>query len=126
MELFFEQFPIVVRSLNIGFLQTLKLFFVTLAGAFPLGLVIAFGSMSRFSPLRYLSRLLVWVIRGTPLMIQMLIIYFFPGLLLHNPIWGGGQSGRFLAASVAFILNYACYFYEIYRGGIQGNPVGPT
>ncbi len=126
MELFFEQFPIVVRSLNIGFLQTLKLFFVTLAGAFPLGLVIAFVSMSRFSPLRYLSRLLVWVIRGTPLMIQMLIIYFFPGLLLHNPIWGGGQSGRFLAASVAFILNYACYFSEIYRGGIQGIPVGQT
>ncbi len=126
MELFFEQFPIVVRSLNIGFLQTLKLFFVTLAGAFPLGLVIAFGSMSRFSPLRYLSRLLVWVIRGTPLMIQMLIIYFFPGLLLHNPIWGGGQTGRFLAASVAFILNYACYFSEIYRGGIQGIPVGQT
>lgn len=126
MELFFEQFPIVVRSLNIGFLQTLKLFFVTLAGAFPFGLVIAFGSMSRFSPLRYLSRLLVWVIRGTPLMIQMLIIYFFPGLLLHNPIWGGGQSGRFLAASVAFILNYACYFSEIYRGGIQGIPVGQT
>ncbi len=126
MELFFEQFPIVVRSLNIGFLQTLKLFFVTLAGAFPLGLVIAFVSMSRFSPLRYLSRLLVWVIRGTPLMIQMLIIYFFPGLLLHNPIWGGGQTGRFLAASVAFILNYACYFSEIYRGGIQGIPVGQT
>ena len=126
MELFFEQFPIVVRSLNIGFLQTLKLFFVTLAGAFPLGLVIAFGSMSRFSPLRYLSRLLVWVIRGTPLMIQMLIIYFFPVLLLHNPIWGGGQTGRFLAASVAFILNYACYFSEIYRGGIQGIPVGQT
>ena len=126
MELFFEQFPIVVRSLNIGFLQTLKLFFVTLAGAFPLGLVIAFGSMSRFSPLRYLSRLLVWVIRGTPLMIQMLIIYFFPGLLLHNPIWGGGQTGRFLAASVAFLLNYACYFSEIYRGGIQGIPVGQT
>ncbi len=59
-------------------------------------------------------------------MIQMLIIYFFPGLLLHNPIWGGGQSGRFLAASVAFILNYACYFSEIYRGGIQGIPVGQT
>lgn len=126
MELFYEQFPIVVRSLNIGFLQTLKLFFVTLAGAFPLGLVIAFGSMSRFLPLRYFSRLLVWIIRGTPLMIQMLIIYFFPGLLLHNPIWGGGQSGRFLAASVAFILNYSCYFSEIYRGGIQGIPIGQT
>ncbi len=126
MELFLEQFPIVVKSLNIGFLQTLKLFSITLAGAFPLGLVIAFGSMSRFRPLRYISKLLVWVIRGTPLMIQLLIIYFFPGLLLHNPIWGGGQSGRFLAASVAFILNYACYFSEIYRGGIQGIPIGQT
>lgn len=126
MQLMIEQFPIVIRSLNIGFLQTLKLFFVTLIGAFPLGLVIAFGSMSHFRPLRYFSRLLVWIIRGTPLMIQLLIIYYFPGLVLHNPIWGGSESGRFLAASVSFILNYACYFSEIYRGGIQSIPVGQT
>lgn len=126
MQLFMEQFPIVIRSLNIGFLQTLKLFFVTLIGAFPLGLVIAFGSMSHFRPLRYLSKVLVWIIRGTPLMIQLLIIYYFPGLVLHKPIWGGGESGRFLAASVSFILNYACYFSEIYRGGIQSIPVGQT
>lgn len=126
MELILEQMPIVIHALNVGFVQTLKLFFVTLTGAFPLGLVIAFGSMSRFRPLRYFTRLLVWVIRGTPLMIQLLIIYYFPGLVLHNPIWGGGEAGRFLAASVSFILNYACYFSEIYRGGIQGIPVGQT
>ncbi|MDE6218907.1 MAG: amino acid ABC transporter permease [Lachnospiraceae bacterium] len=126
MQLIIEQFPIVIHSLNIGFLQTLKLFFVTLTGAFPLGLVIAFGSMSHFGPLRYFSKVLVWMIRGTPLMIQLLIIYYFPGLVLHNPIWGGGESGRFLAASVSFILNYACYFSEIYRGGIQSIPVGQT
>lgn len=126
MQLIIEQFPIVIRSLNIGFLQTLKLFFVTLIGAFPHGLIIAFGSMSHFSPLKYLARFLVWIIRGTPLMIQLLIIYYFPGLILHNPIWGGGESGRFLAASVSFILNYACYFSEIYRGGIQSIPIGQT
>lgn len=126
MELFLEQLPIVIRSLNIGFVQTLKLFFITLIGAFPLGLVIAFGSMSRFLPLRYFTKLFVWIIRGTPLMIQLLIVYFFPGLVLHNPIWGSGESGRFLAASLAFIVNYACYFSEIYRGGIQAVPVGQT
>ena len=124
MELILEQMPIVIRSLNVGFLQTLRLFFVTLIGAFPLGLIIAFGSMSRFKPLSYFTRVVVWVVRGTPLMIQLLIIYYFPGLVLDNPIWGGGESGRFLAASVSFILNYACYFSEIYRGGIQGVPVG--
>lgn len=116
--------PIVIKSLNIGFLQTLKLFLVTLIGAFPLGLVIAFGSMSRFTPLRWFSRLVVWIIRGTPLMLQMLIIYYFPGLVFHNNIWGSGEAGRFIAASVSFIINYSCYFSEIYRGGIQGVPVG--
>ena len=124
MELILEQMPIVIRALNIGFIQTLKLFFVTLIGAFPLGLVIAFGSMSRFKPLSFVTKIIVWIIRGTPLMIQLLIIYYFPGLVLHTPIWGGGEGGRFLAAAVSFILNYACYFSEIYRGGIQGVPVG--
>lgn len=124
MEEIFEQFPIVIQALNVGFLQTLKLFFVTLLGAVPLGLIIAFGSMSRFRPLSYLTKIIVWIIRGTPLMIQLLIIYFFPGLVLDNPIWGGGEAGRFMAASVAFIFNYACYFSEIYRGGIQGVPHG--
>ena len=120
---FSEQFPIVVQALSVGFLQTLKLFFVTLLGAVPLGLIISFGSMSRFKPLSFVTKIIVWIIRGTPLMIQLLIIYFMPGLLGNN-IWGGGESGRFLAASVAFIFNYACYFSEIYRGGIQGVPKG--
>lgn len=124
MELFWEQLPIVLKSLNVGFIQTLKLFFVTLMGAIPLGLVIAFGSMSRFRPLSWLVKIFVAVIRGTPLMIQLLIVYFFPGLVLDNPIWGSGESGRFLAASAAFIVNYACYFSEIYRGGIQSVPLG--
>ena len=120
---FAEQFPIVIQALNTGFLQTLKLVFVTLLGAIPLGLIISFGSMSRFKPLSYFTKIIVWIIRGTPLMIQLLIIYFMPGLMGNN-IWGGGESGRFLAASIAFIFNYACYFSEIYRGGIQGVPKG--
>ena len=124
MDLFFEQLPVVLGALNTGFLQTLKLFFVTLLGAFPLGLLIALGSMSKFKPLSYLMKFIVWIVRGTPLMIQLLIIYYFPGLVFHNPVWGGGEGGRFVAASVSFIVNYACYFSEIYRGGIQGIPVG--
>lgn len=119
-----EQMPIVIHSLNVGFIQTLKLFFVTLIGALPLGLIISFGSMSKFRPLKYLTKTFVWIIRGTPLMIQLLIIYYFPGLVLHNPIWGGGENGRFLASAVSFIINYACYFSEIYRGGIEGVPLG--
>ena len=124
METILQQLPIVLNSLNIGFLQTLKLFCVTLLGAVPLGLVIAFGSMTRFKPVSVFTRVVVWIVRGSPLMIQLLIIYYFPGLVLNNPIWGGGESGRFTAAAVAFIFNYACYFSEIYRGGIQSIPVG--
>ena len=124
MQLFLQQFPIVVRSLNTGFAQTLKLFFVTLIGAMPLGLLISFGSMSRFKPLSAFTRIIVWIVRGSPLMIQLLIIFYFPGMVLGNPIWGGKESGRFAAAAVAFIINYACYFSEIYRGGIQSVPLG--
>ena len=124
MDLIREQFPIVIHSLNIGFLQTLKLFFVTLIGALPLGLVISFGTTSRFKPVRAVINTIVWLFRGTPLMIQLLIIYYFPGLVLHNPVWGGGETGRFTAAAVSFILNYACYFAVIYRGGIQSVPKG--
>ncbi len=119
-----EQFPIVFQALNEGFLQTLKLFFVTLAGALPLGLVISFGSMSKFAPLKWLTRMFVGLIRGTPLMIQLLIIFYFPGLVLGKNIWGSGEAGRFTAASISFIINYAAYFSEIYRGGIQGIPLG--
>ena len=124
MELFFEQLPIVVKSLNIGLLQTLRLFAVTLLGAIPLGLIICFGSMSKRKLVRAPFKILIWIIRGTPLMIQLLIIFFFPGLVLHKPIWGGDEAGRFAASAVAFIINYACYFSEIYRGGIQAIPVG--
>ena len=124
MELFMEQLPIVIKSLNIGFWQTLKLFFVTLLGALPLGLVISFGSMSRFKPLSYFTQIVVWIVRGTPLMIQLLIIYYMPGLVFQTPIWGSGENGRFLASALAFIFNYACYFSEIYRGGILSVPVG--
>ena len=125
-ENFIEQFPTVFSALNTGFLQTLKLFLVTLAGAIPLGLIICFGSMSRFKPLSWLVNGIIWVVRGSPLMIQLLIIFYFPGLVLGNNIWGSGETGRFQAASVAFVFNYACYFSEIYRGGIQGVPVGQT
>ena len=91
MQLFLKQFPIVVQSLNIGFLQTMKLFFVTLLGAIPLGLVIALGSMSRVKPLSALTRVVVWIVRGSPLMIQLLIIFYFPGIVLGNPIWSASQ-----------------------------------
>jgi len=102
-----------------GFKITVILFLITLAGALPLGLVIAFGSMSKFKPLRYLTRGLVWVIRGTPLMLQVILVFYGPGLIL-------GMQGldRFPAVVVAFIVNYAAYFSEIYRGGIESIPAG--
>lgn len=117
------EFQTVIHALNTGFVRTLQLFFVTVVGALPLGLVISFGSMNRFMPLRLLTKLLVWIIRGTPLVLQIVILFYVPGLKgIH--IWNGGETGRFTAVSVAFIINYACYFSEIYRGGIQGIPVG--
>lgn len=112
------EFRTVIEALNQGFLRTLELFFVTLIGALPLGLIISFGSMSRFAPLRWLTKTLVWIVRGTPLVLQIIAIFYVPGLLGFY-IWGGGDSGRFTAVSVAFIINYAFYFSEIYRGGIQ-------
>lgn len=124
IETIIEQLPVVFEALNIGFLQTLKLFVITLLGAIPLGLIIAFGSMSKFKPLSKFTKFLVWIVRGSPLMIQLLIIYYFPGLVMHNNVWGSGEAGRFIASAVAFIINYACYFSEIYRGGIQGVPKG--
>lgn len=121
---FIEQFPIVFDALNVGFIQTLKLFIITLVGAIPLGLVVSFGSMSKFKPLSAVVKTLVWVIRGTPLMLQLLVIYYLPGLVFHNNIWGSGEEGRFIASVAAFIINYSCYFSEIYRGGIQAVPHG--
>lgn len=109
----------VTLQLLAGFWESLKVFLLTLAFALPLGLVICFGSMSRFSPLRKLSRGFVWVIRGTPLMLQLIIIFYGPGLM-----FGLSAMPRFTATIVAFVINYACYFSEIYRGGIESIPKG--
>ena len=117
-------FITVVNSLNTGFLKTLEIFILTLAGAIPLGLVICLGAMSKLGALRGILKTIVWVIRGTPLMLQLLIIYYGPGLILGNNWWGSGERGRFIATIVAFIINYACYFSEIFRGGIQAIPIG--
>ena len=114
----------VFASLADGFIKTLEIFFLTLAGALPLGLLIAFGSMSRLRPLRAVVKFIVWIVRGTPLMLQLIVIYYGPGLFLGNNIWGTGTPGRFVAVLAAFIFNYACYFSEIYRGGIESIPAG--
>ncbi len=119
-------FLTVTLSLLEGFLGTLKLFALTLIFALPLGLIISFGSMSRFAALRLPIRFIIWVVRGTPLLLQLLVIYYGPGIILHSNVWGSGDDGRFTAALVAFVVNYACYFSEIYRGGIQSIPVGQT
>ena len=175
-------FQTVISALNEGFVQTLKLFVVTLVGSIPLGLIICFGSMSRWAPLGFLgrkyfsqgeaitralengetvkgrddavltadmarnrarrckawgrlllgfrpisliSRFVVWIIRGTPLMLQLLIIFYIPGYVLANNPWSFPE-GRFAAAAVMFVINYACYFSEIYRGGIEAVPKGQT
>lgn len=109
----------VTLTLLEGLVTTLKLFFLTLVFALPLGLVISFGSMSRFTPLRLLVKYVVWVIRGTPLLLQVLVVFYAPGLLFHLPL-----LPRFTAALVSFVINYACYFSEIFRGGIQSVPAG--
>ncbi len=104
----------VFTKLFQGFLTTLQIFGLTLVFALPLGLLVAFGSMSKFKPLKYLMRGIVWVIRGTPLMLQILVVCYGPGLLglpaMRSPM---------LAVVIAFVINYACYFSEIYRGGIE-------
>lgn len=115
---------VILERLTGAFALNCELFFLTLLFSLPLGLVVAFGSMSRCAPLRGVVKTFVWVIRGTPLMLQIIVIYLGPGLLgMTNP-WPSGASGRLVAAVVAFAINYACYFSEIYRGGIQGVPVG--
>ena len=102
-----------------GFKYTLLIFFITLVAAIPLGLPIALGSMSRFKPLRWLSRAFVWVIRGTPLMLQIMVVFYVPGLVFGTPF-----RSRIIAVIIAFIINYAAYFSEIYRGGIESIPKG--
>ena len=112
-------FQQVMMELTTGSVKTLEIFFLTLIGSLPLGLLISFGTMSRFLPLKGLMKTIVWIVRGTPLMLQLIIIYYGPGLILGANIWGMGSEGRFIAVLVAFIINYACYFSEIYRGGIE-------
>ncbi len=104
----------VTLSLMKGMLTTFQLFALTLLFAIPLGLVVSFGSMSRFTPLRGVVKVFVWIIRGTPLMLQLLVVYYGPGLLFDWDL-----LPRFQAVLVAFVINYACYFSEIFRGGIQ-------
>ena len=118
-------FQEVMLALCQGFLRTLELFFLTLLGALPLGLLLSFGSMCRFRPLKYLVKTIVWIVRGTPLMLQIIIIFYGPGLMGNN-IWANMQDDRLWAATVTFIINYACYFSVIYRGGIQSVPQGQT
>ena len=113
----------VTITLLQGFGKTLELFALTLLFALPLGLLICFGSMSRVKILSAIINAIIWVIRGTPLMLQLLVIYYGPGIVSHQQI-GFTNSTRFLAALIAFVINYACYFAVIYRGGIQSVPVG--
>jgi len=105
--------PVTLQLLE-GFGETLKVFLLTLAFSLPLGLIVCFGSMSKFTPLKALIRCFVWIIRGTPLMLQLIIIFYGPGLLFDLP-----ALPRFTATIIAFAINYACYFSEIYRGGIE-------
>lgn len=117
-------FLTVTLSLLEGFFDTIKLFILTLLFSLPLGLVISLGSMSKARVIKYPISFLIWVIRGTPLMLQLLIIYYGPGIFFGVNVWGTKGGGRFVAALFAFVINYACYFSEIYRGGIQSIPVG--
>lgn len=117
--LFAISFGQVTKELLSGFGVTCLLFLLTLVFSIPLGLLVCFGSMSRIKPVKYLFRAVVWVIRGTPLMLQIIVVFFIPGLIFKVPV-----SSRFTAVTVAFVINYACYFSEIYRGGIESIPKG--
>ena len=109
----------VTMELLMGFWESIKVFAMTLLFSIPLGLVICFGSMNGFKPLRWLTRTFVWIIRGTPLMLQLILMFYGPGLLFDLP-----AMPRMTATIVAFSINYACYFSEIYRGGIESIPQG--
>jgi polar amino acid transport system permease protein len=114
----------VTQALLGGLATTAEIFILTLLFALPLGLIIAFATMSRFKPLSYFMQVFVWIIRGTPLMLQLIIIFYGPGRWLGHNIWSGSEAGRITATVVAFAINYACYFSVIFRGGIEGVPVG--
>lgn len=114
----------VTLELLSGLATTFQIFIFTLLFALPLGLLLALGTMNKWKPLRFLLQVFIWVIRGTPLMLQLIIIFYGPGLWLGQNIWKGNEAGRITATVVAFSLNYACYFSVIFRGGIEGVPVG--
>lgn len=114
----------VTQSLLSGLGTTTQIFLLTLLFALPLGLVFAFASKSKWKPLRALMQIIIWVVRGTPLMLQLIIIFYGPGLWLGHNIWNGEESGRLAATVVAFSFNYACYFSVIFRGGIESVPAG--
>ena len=113
----------VTEELLSGLGISVEIFILTLIFSLPLGLIIAFGSMSRFKPLKYLVDVFVWIIRGTPLMLQIIIIFYGPGLIGYY-VWTGDSWSRVIATVVAFTINYACYFSVIFRGGIEGVPAG--
>lgn len=119
-----EMFWSVNQALFVALVDTFKIFAFTLIFAIPLGLVLSFGSMSKIKPLKWTVDIVVWVFRGTPLMLQLFVVFYMPGLVFGHDLWGGGADGRMLATVVAFSLNYACYFSVIFRGGIQGVPAG--
>ncbi len=121
----------IVQGLLQGLGNTCLLFVLTLVGALPLGLIIAFGSMSKFKPLKYLIKVFVWIIRGTPLMLQILLVSFLPKYLFNSTVkaWASAldltiNQMSFVFVVVAFIINYAAYFSEIYRSGIESVPKG--
>jgi polar amino acid transport system permease protein len=138
-------FLTVTQALLVGFGTAVKIFAFTLLFSLPLGLVVAAGSMSKWAPFWFLSRpgapawkkrlaafrpisavvnVIVWIIRGTPLMLQLIIIFYVPGMVTGTSVWGSGDSSRVTATIVAFVINYACYFSVIYRGGMEGVPAG--
>ena len=114
-----DSFGSITSSLLEGFGVNCKLFALTLIFALPLGLLISFGSMSKFYPLKWITKIFVWIIRGTPLMLQLFLVFYVPGLLFGYPM-----RDRFTAALIAFVINYAAYFSEIYRGGVESIPKG--
>ena len=126
-----EHFWDILIELSEGFGNTLLLFAVTLIFAFPLGLLLAFGSMSKIKPLKWFVKGLIWIIRGSPLMLQILLVSFLPKYVFNTPtkdlaaaLGLSINSTMFLFVALAFVINYACYFSEIYRAGIEAIPVG--
>ena len=114
-------FATMVSLLGQGFLSTLSIFALTLLGSLPLGLLVTFGRRSKFAPLRAVVKFYISVMRGTPLMLQLIVVFFCPNLLFGLTM---PTNWRFTAVIVAFVINYAAYFAEIYRGGIESIPVG--